>query len=60
MQVILLFLCLCSGACFLWFALACEKYVTNATWSLFVSSIFGGLFINGTIPLFYESVFIHD
>ncbi len=39
---------------FLWFALACQQYVSNSTLALYLSSISGGFFLNGAIPLFYE------
>ena len=55
---ILLALCVLSGGMYLWFALKCVT--TNAdesglTVQLYAACVLGGLFLNGTIPLFYET-----
>lgn len=44
----------CAALSFLWFALTCSKMIPGSTVTLYASSILGGLFLNGTIPLFYE------
>eukprot|EP00042_Codosiga_hollandica_P026034 m.120030 g.120030 ORF g.120030 m.120030 type:complete len:472 (-) comp52074_c0_seq2:819-2234(-) len=54
MKAILLLICAVSLAMFLWFALACQGVVLKATSVLYTSSIAGGFFLNGAIPLFYE------
>lgn len=59
MKVMLIVLTVLSTAAYLWFALVCGGYVTkkkeDVSIMLYVSCIFGGLVLNGTIPLFYES-----
>ncbi len=50
----LLILCLLSAASFLWFSLACEAYLARTSATLYAASILGGLFLNGTVALFYE------
>ena len=47
-------LCGVSAVFFLWFTLACQQYVSNSTLALYFSSVLGGFFLNGSIPLFYE------
>jgi FLVCR family MFS transporter len=47
-------LCLLSAAAFMWFSLACSGYLDRSTIVLYVASGLGGLFLNGTVALFYE------
>ncbi|XP_071157380.1 solute carrier family 49 member 4 homolog isoform X1 [Mytilus edulis] len=54
MKLFLLCLYMCGGASFVWFTLVCDKIVPYSTAQLYISSIAGGIFLNGTIPLFYE------
>ena len=59
MKSMLVFLTIASTCSYLWFALVCGGWVTENTGDvsimLYVSCILGGLVLNGTIPLFYES-----
>ena len=47
-------LCGVSAVFFLWFTLACQQYVSNSKSVLYISSILGGFFLNGSIPLCFE------
>jgi FLVCR family MFS transporter len=59
MRTMLIVLTVLSTLSYLWFALVCGGYLTkdkeDVSIMLYVSCIFGGLVLNGTIPLFYES-----
>ena len=50
----LLLMCGLSALLFLWFSLACEQFISNSSVMLYLPSALGGLFLNGTIALFYE------
>ncbi|XP_048586590.1 uncharacterized protein LOC5511917 isoform X2 [Nematostella vectensis] len=54
MKAILVVLFFGSSGCFLWFALLCLRKIPYDSNSLYKSSIMGGFFVSGTIPLFYE------
>ena len=54
MRAILVLMCAASAAMFLWFALACQQIISNSAVMLYLPSVLGGLFLNGTIALFYE------
>ena len=54
MRAILVMMCAMSAVLFLWFALACQQIVSNSSVMLYLPSALGGLFLNGTIALFYE------
>jgi hypothetical protein len=53
-QGTLIVLCAVSAVFFLWFTLACQQYVSNSTLALYFSSVLGGFFLNGSIPLCFE------
>lgn len=55
MKRIILPLCLVAGACFLYFSLACMDAVPHGTAVVYTVCILGGLALNGTIPLYFES-----
>ena len=52
--MLLTIMCALSCLACLWFALSCEQFISNSSVMLYLSCVFGGLFINGTVPLFYE------
>lgn len=54
MKVLLLVLFFGASGCFLWFSLLCLRMIDYVEASLYKSSILGGFFVSGTIPLFYE------
>lgn len=54
MKALLLVLFFGSAGCFLWFSLLCLGMIGYSRYSLYQSSILGGFFVSGTIPLFYE------
>lgn len=54
MKALLLVLFFGAAGCFLWFSLLCLRMINFDKGSLYKSSIFGGFFVSGTIPLFYE------
>jgi FLVCR family MFS transporter len=54
MRVMLLTLCALAAGAFLIFALICDKTIPLSVPLLYGMSVLGGLFVNGTIPLFYE------
>jgi len=54
MKLLLLFLLTGASVFFLWFALLCLRIITYSKGSLYQAAIFGGFFISGTIPIFYE------
>ncbi|KAJ7390831.1 Solute carrier 49 member 4 [Desmophyllum pertusum] len=54
MKALLLVLFFGSSACFLWFSLLCLRMIEYDDDALYKSSILGGFFVSGTIPLFYE------
>ena len=54
MKKILVFFSAGAFVVFLWFALACVEIVSKSKASLYIASTFGGLFVNGTIPIFIE------
>ncbi len=47
-------LCLLSALFFGWFAVACEGWLDSSTLSLYFSSVLGSVFLNASIPIFYE------
>lgn len=54
MKLLLLVLFFGASGCFLWFSLLCLRMIAYDDAALYKSSILGGFFISGTIPLFYE------
>ncbi|KAL9954760.1 hypothetical protein ACROYT_G042335 [Oculina patagonica] len=54
MKALLLVLFFGSAGCFLWFSLLCLRMIEYDNDALYKSSILGGFFVSGTIPLFYE------
>ncbi|XP_061172398.1 solute carrier family 49 member 4 homolog [Saccostrea echinata] len=43
-----------AGGSFVWFTLSCVKVIPISTIQVYLSSILGGMFLCGTLPLFYE------
>lgn len=54
MKLLLLVLFFGAAGCFLWFSLLCLRMIAYDDAALYKSSILGGFFVSGTIPLFYE------
>ncbi|XP_033733340.1 solute carrier family 49 member 4 homolog isoform X2 [Pecten maximus] len=54
MKVFLIGLFILGGGSFVWLTLLCNQTIAFSTVQLYASSIMGGMFLNGTIPLFYE------
>eukprot|EP00042_Codosiga_hollandica_P031404 m.190437 g.190437 ORF g.190437 m.190437 type:complete len:152 (-) comp53630_c1_seq4:62-517(-) len=54
MKLALLVLSAATALFFAWFALVCQGFVDSRELFIFISSVGGSLFINSTIPLFYE------
>lgn len=54
MKALLLVLFFGAAGCFLWFSLLCLRMIEYDEAALTKSSILGGFFVSGTIPLFYE------
>jgi FLVCR family MFS transporter len=52
---ILAALTLLSVVSYLLFALVCARIIPQSEAALYVTAVLGGLFLNGTIPLFYEA-----
>jgi FLVCR family MFS transporter len=53
-KLFLISLFTCAVVCCIWFALLCEGIITYDIKALYASCILLGVFINGTVPLFYE------
>ncbi|XP_069113459.1 solute carrier family 49 member 4 homolog isoform X2 [Argopecten irradians] len=54
MKVFLIGMFVLAAGSFVWLTLLCNQTIAFSTVQLYASSIMGGMFLNGAIPLFYE------
>ncbi|XP_061174522.1 solute carrier family 49 member 4 homolog [Saccostrea echinata] len=54
MKLFLLVMFGVAGGSFVWFTLMCVKVIPFSTAQVYTSTILGGMFLSGTVPLFYE------
>ena len=54
MKPLIIAMYLLASVSFLWFTLMCARIIPFSLPMVYVSSVIGGMLLNGTIPLFYE------